>query len=85
MKKSKDTKPLGKEKQDSTKKPLKNPRELLPLNSPYLKNIRETFPFKPTDLSLEEISCIKENLIPYKPHELFPLWPTEEELKVIKK
>lgn len=87
MKKGKDAAILKsnmKDKPDMPKnKPnMKNPRDLLPATSPYLKNIRETFLIKANDFSSHEINEIKENLILAKPFELFPEWPPEEELKV---
>jgi len=90
MKKGKEinNKPNLKEKIEPNKKAggsNKNPKDLLPSNSPHNKNIRETFPIRQTDITQTETNEIKELLIFSKPFEILPEWPNEEELKVIPK
>lgn len=73
-----------KDKVDPIKKQtlVRNPKDLIPLNSQFLKNIRETFPLKQNDISSDKNKEIKEVLIFSKPFEILPEWPNEEELKV---
>ncbi len=60
----------------------KNTRDLIPPNSPYIKNIRETFPIKQGNIPDNELLEIKQLLIFLKPYQVIPEWPNEEELLV---
>jgi len=62
-----------KDKIDPSKKQnvTKNPRDLIPPNSNYLKNIRETSPIKQIDITSEGNKEIKEILIFSKPFEIY--------------
>ena len=63
-----------KEKNIITKKVGRSLKEVVP---PSTKNPRENIQCKPPEMFIREYSCGTE------PYELFPEWPTEDEINVI--
>lgn len=73
-----------KEKQDPNKRQVKGRtlRDLIPSNSPHLKNLRELSSISYEQDAKAKIQEIKDFIIISKPEDLFPEWPDELTLNV---